>query len=287
MMEGFSGFYHWLVDFINRAFEEDVRDGDHTSLACIPQGTQGKANLLIKENGILAGIDVALKVFEVCDSSLDVKKLLQDGSEIKEGDIALTASGSVHSILKAERLVLNIMQRMSGIATVTNKYVKAVEGTKAKILDTRKTTPTIRYLEKLAVKIGGGYNHRMGLYDMIMIKDNHIDYAGGIKNAITKTQNYLKNNNLNLKIEIEARNMAEVEEILSIGGVHRIMLDNFTPAETVKAVKLINGKYETESSGGITIENVRDYALCGVGFISVGALTHHINSLDMSLKAVK
>ncbi len=286
-MDEFSGFDKWLVDFINRAFEEDVRDGDHTSLACIPEGTQGKANLLIKENGILAGIDVALKVFEVCDPELKVEKFLQDGSEIKKGDIALSVSGNVHFILKAERLVLNIMQRMSGIATETNRYVKAVEGTKTKILDTRKTTPTIRYLEKLAVRIGGGYNHRMGLYDMIMIKDNHIDYAGGIKQAIEKTNKYLEANNLNLKIEIEARNLDEVKEILETGGVHRIMLDNFTTAQTVEAVKLINVKYETESSGGITLKNIRDYALCGVDFISVGALTHHINSLDMSLKAVK
>jgi nicotinate-nucleotide pyrophosphorylase (carboxylating) len=282
-----NNFDRWLVDFINRAFEEDVRDGDHTSLACIPQGTTGKANLLIKEDGILAGIDVALKVFEICDKNLEVEKLISDGQEIKKGDIALKVSGSVHSILKAERLVLNIMQRMSGIATETNRYVKAVEGTKAKILDTRKTTPTIRYLEKLAVRIGGGYNHRMGLYDMIMIKDNHIDYAGGIKQAIEKTNEYLKSKTLSLKIEIEARNLDEVKQIISIGGIHRIMLDNFTPEETTEAVKLIDGKYEVESSGGITLKNIREYALCGVDFISVGALTHHINSLDMSLKAVK
>ncbi len=284
LMENFN---EWLAGFISRAFEEDIKDGDHTSLACIDHNEKGKAVLLIKEDGILAGLDVAVEVFKFADKSLKIKTFATDGSEIKKGDIVLEVEGKVHSILKSERIALNIMQRMSGIATNTRQHVNAVAGTKAKILDTRKTTPTIRPLEKLAVKIGGGTNHRMGLYDMIMIKDNHIDFAGGIRNAIEKTVEYLFKNNLNLKIEIEARNLKEVEEILSIGKIDRILLDNFTPEETKKAVEIIDGQVETESSGGITLKTIRKYAEAGVDYISVGALTHSFKSLDMSLKAVE
>ncbi len=276
----------WLAGFISRAFEEDIRDGDHTSLACIDRNEKGKAALLIKENGILAGLEVAAEVFRFADKSLIINTFATDGSEVKKGDIVLEVEGKVHSILKSERIALNIMQRMSGIATNTRQYVNAVAGTKAKILDTRKTTPTLRPLEKLAVKIGGGHNHRMGLYDMIMIKDNHIDFAGGIRHAIEKTVEYLFRNHLNLKIEVEARNLKEVEEILSVGKIDRILLDNFTPEETQKAVKIINGQVETESSGGITLKTIRKYAEAGVDYISVGALTHSFKSMDMSLKAV-
>jgi len=279
-------FNVWLNDFIKRAFEEDIKDGDHTSLACISNDEKGKAILKIKENGILAGIDIATKVFKFADETLKIKTNTVDGMPVTKGDEVLEVEGKIHSILMSERIVLNIMQRMSGIATNTRKYVDAIKGTKARILDTRKTTPTIRFLEKLAVKIGGGYNHRMGLYDMIMIKDNHIDFAGSIRKAIEKTVEYLLKNNLNLKIEVEARNLKEVEEILSVGNVNRILLDNFSPEETKKAVKIIAGQMETESSGGITLETIRDYAEAGVDYISVGALTHSFKSLDMSLKAV-
>lgn len=274
-----------IKDIIEKAFIEDIGDGDHTSLACIPQHSSGKARLIIKDNGILAGVSLAKQIFQHLDSSLIMTIILHDGSKIHHGDIAFTVEGSSVSILSAERLVLNFMQRMSGIATATNELVEIIKGTNAKILDTRKTTPLLRELEKQAVIIGGGYNHRMGLYDMIMIKDNHVDFAGGIEKAILSTKNYLKSKNKNLKIEIEVRNMSDVHEIMQIGGVHRIMLDNFSTEDLSKAVKLIDGNYETEASGGITKNNIRAYAETGVDYISVGAITHHINSLDMSLKA--
>jgi nicotinate-nucleotide pyrophosphorylase (carboxylating) len=275
-----------LREFILRSLEEDIGDGDHSSLACIPEDTNGKAKLLIKENGILAGVRVAKEIFYLIDKNLKPDIILEDGTLVFPGDIVFYLEGRQQSILKAERLVLNIMQRMSGIATSTHEYVKRLEGLKTQILDTRKTTPGMRFLEKEAVRIGGGVNHRMGLFDMIMLKDNHIDFAGGIEKAIIKTQKYLKNNKMNLKVEIEARNLDDVRTILSVGGVDRIMLDNFNTHDTLLAVKEISGKYETESSGGITLDTIRSYAECGVDFISVGALTHHIKSLDMSLKAV-
>jgi nicotinate-nucleotide pyrophosphorylase (carboxylating) len=275
-----------LREFILRSVGEDLGDGDHSSLACIPWDAMGKAKLLIKEEGILAGVKVAKEVFSAIDKDLTPEILVEDGSRINPGDIAFYISGRQQSILKSERLVLNIMQRMSGIATSTNQYVSLVKGFKARILDTRKTTPGIRFLEKEAVRIGGGMNHRMGLFDMIMLKDNHIVYAGGIEKAILQTRDYLKKNNRKLKIEIEARNLDDVSVILSVGNVNRIMLDNFNLEDTKKAVNLIGGSYEIESSGGITLETVRAYAECGVDFISVGALTHHIRSLDMSLKAL-
>jgi len=275
-----------LREFILRSLAEDIGDGDHSSQACIPEDTTGKAKLLIKEKGILAGIRVAQEIFHLTDKDLKLDVVLEDGTLIFPGDIAFYLEGRQQSILKAERLVLNIMQRMSGIATSTHEYVSKLEGLKTKILDTRKTTPGMRFLEKEAVRIGGGVNHRMGLFDMIMLKDNHIDFAGGIEKAIIKTQEYLKKNKLDLKVEIEARNLDDVKTILSVGRVDRIMLDNFNTRDTLLAVKEISGKYETESSGGITLETIRSYAECGVDFISVGALTHHIKSLDMSLKAV-
>ncbi len=273
---------------IENAIREDIGDGDHTSLACISAAKMGKAHLLVKQEGILAGVNVALQVFNKIDNTLQVKVLLTDGTAIKIGDIALTVEGKVLSILQAERLVLNIMQRMSGIATQTSKYVEKLSGLKTKVIDTRKTTPGVRLLEKMAVTIGGGANHRFGLYDMILIKDNHIDFAGGIEQAIKKTQDYLlsKPEKKSLRIEIEARNLDDVRTILQLGGIHRIMLDNFSVEMTREAVKLINNKYETESSGGITLETLREYAECGVDFISVGALTHQIKSLDLSLKAI-
>ena len=275
-----------LREFILRSIGEDLGDGDHSSLACIDREAVGKAQLLIKEEGILAGVTVAEKVFTEIDETLKCEIFITDGSRIKPGDIALTVTGKQQSILKSERLVLNIMQRMSGIATSTNRYVTLVAGLKVKILDTRKTTPGFRFLEKEAVCIGGGKNHRMGLFDMIMLKDNHIRYAGGIEPAIRKTREYLKRNNRKLKIEIEAASLDDVRKIMETGGINRIMMDNFSIEDTITAVKLINGRYETESSGGITHETVRAYAECGVDYISVGALTHHIKSLDMSLKAI-
>lgn len=271
--------------FIKNALTEDVGDGDHTSLSTIPQGTQGKAKLIIKEDGILAGIELAIEIFNEVDPNLKVDVLLQDGVAVKFGDIALTVAGSTHSILIAERLVLNCMQRMSGIATKTHRIVSLLKTTKTKILDTRKTTPGLRYLEKWAVRIGGGVNHRIGLYDMILIKDNHVDYAGGISNAITAAQKYLADQNKSLQIEIEVRNMEELAQVLAVGGVDRIMLDNFGFEDLKAAVALIDGKFITEASGGITEENVAAYAACGVDFISMGALTHSVKSLDMSLKA--
>ncbi len=261
-------------------------DGDHTSLACIPASAKGKAHLLVKENGVLAGVELALKIFEQVDKNLKAKVFITDGKTIKKGDIVLTVEGKAQSILLAERLVLNCMQRMSGIATHTNKLVQLCKGTNTKVIDTRKTSPNLRGLEKWSVLLGGGANHRIGLYDMILIKDNHIDYAGGIQQAIEAANKYLKTKNKKLKIEIEARNLEEVKQILSIGKVHRIMLDNFSIADIKKAVKLIKGKYQTEASGGITEKSIGLYAKCGVDFISVGALTHSIKSLDLSLKAI-
>ena len=270
---------------IELAIQEDFEKGDHTSLATVSSNQQGKAKLIVKQQGIIAGMELAKKVFSIIDSSTEVKTFINDGAKIKIGDIPFEVYGKTQSILKSERLILNIMQRMSGIATTTNSYVEKIKQYKTKILDTRKTTPGFRIFEKEAVRIGGGVNHRMGLYDMIMIKDNHIDFAGGIEKAIDRTNDYLKTKNLDLKIEIEARNISDVEAILKHGGVNIIMLDNFNIENTLKAVKLINGKYQTESSGGITIESIADYAACGVDFISIGALTHHVNSLDLSLKA--
>jgi nicotinate-nucleotide pyrophosphorylase (carboxylating) len=275
-----------LKEFILKSLAEDLGDGDHTSLACIPASETGKAKLLIKEKGVLAGIRVAEEIFTIIDKELKFEIILTDGTSINPGDIAFFLSGRQQSILKGERLVLNVMQRMSGIATSTHEYANILRGLKTRILDTRKTTPGFRFLEKEAVRIGGGMNHRMGLYDMILLKDNHIDYAGGIVNAIRKTTEYLKKKNLNLTVEIEARSLDDVRTILSAGGVDRIMLDNFSVEDTLSAVKEISGRYETESSGGINLATIRAYAECGVDFISVGALTHHIKSLDMSLKAI-
>src|SRR5690554_2301262 len=276
-----------LIDsLVELAFAEDIGDGDHTTLCCIPETEVGSSKLLIKEDGILAGVEVAIGVFNKLDSELKVEVFKNDGEYVKQGDVAFIVEGKVQSILQAERLVLNIMQRMSGIATITNKYVKLLEGTSAKVLDTRKTTPGMRLLEKQAVKIGGGENHRIGLFDMILLKDNHVDFAGGIENAIRRAKRYIKDNNKKLKIEIEVRSLAELEEALRVGGVDRIMLDNFTPALTREAVKIVDGRVELESSGGITRDTLREYAEAGVDFISVGALTHSVKSLDMSLKAV-
>ena len=274
-----------VLPLINLAFEEDIKDGDHSSLSCIPNNKIGKAQLIVKDQGIIAGIELAEWIFESIDPTLFMEINVKDGDKVKKGDIAFSVKGCSISILTAERLVLNCMQRMSAIATKTRDYVELVKGTKTTILDTRKTTPGIRILEKWAVKIGGGDNHRFGLYDMIMLKDNHIDYAGGITKAIDKAKKYLKEKNLNLKIEVEARDLNEVKEIMTTKGVHRIMLDNFTPKDTIEAVKLINGKFETESSGGITSSTIRTYAECGVDYISVGALTHSIYNMDLSLKA--
>jgi nicotinate-nucleotide pyrophosphorylase (carboxylating) len=274
-----------LKGFILNSLAEDLGDGDHSSLACIPANSKGQAKLIVKQVGIIAGVRVARKVFSTVDAEVDFKSFIEDGSSVTTGDIAFHVSGNIHSILKSERLVLNIMQRMSGIATSTKEYVEKIKGLKTKILDTRKTSPGLRFLEKEAVRIGGGLNHRMGLFDMIMLKDNHIDYAGGIENAIKRTNEYIHHNKLNLKIEIEARSITDIQRIISVGGVDRIMLDNFDIKNTISALKLIDGRYETESSGGITLETIRSYAECGVDFISVGALTHHIKSLDMSLKA--
>lgn len=270
---------------IDLAFAEDIGDGDHTTLCCIPENAVGKSHLLIKEDGILAGVEIAKKVFARFDPTLQVDVLITDGTPVKVGDIAMVVTGKTRSLLQTERLMLNIMQRMSGIATMTNKYVKLLEGTGTRVLDTRKTTPGLRILEKQAVKIGGGMNHRIGLFDMILLKDNHIDFAGGIANAINRCHEYLKENNLDLKIEVEVRDFDELQQVLDCGGVNRIMLDNFTPEDTLKAVKIIDHRYETESSGGITFDTIRSYAEQGVDFISVGALTHSVKGLDMSFKA--
>lgn len=270
---------------IELAFAEDIGDGDHTTLCCIPDDAMGKSHLLIKEDGILAGVEVAKRVFAKFDPTLEVEVLLPDGSKVKKGDIAMVVTGKVRSLLQTERLMLNIMQRMSGIATTTNKYVRLLEGTNTRVLDTRKTTPGMRMLEKQAVKIGGGVNHRIGLFDMILLKDNHVDFAGGISNAISRCHEYLKEKSLDLKIEIEVRNFDEIRQVLECGGVDRVMLDNFSVEDTRTAVEMIAGKYEIESSGGITIDTIRDYAECGVDFVSVGALTHSVKCLDMSFKA--
>ena len=270
---------------IDLAFAEDIGDGDHTTLCCIPEKAMGKSHLLVKEDGILAGVEVAKKVLTRFDPALQVQVIIQDGTFVKTGDIAMVVSGRVRSLLQTERLMLNIMQRMSGIATMTHKYVERLKGTKTRVLDTRKTTPGMRILEKMAVKIGGGVNHRIGLFDMILLKDNHVDFAGGIDKAITRAKEYCKEKGKDLKIEIEVRNFDELQQVLDLGGVDRIMFDNFTPEMTKKAVEMVAGRYETESSGGITFDTLRDYAECGVDFISVGALTHSVKGLDMSFKA--
>ena len=275
-----------IDELIKLALAEDVGDGDHTSLSTIPPGAYGKAELLIKEKGVLAGVDVARRVFYAVNPGIKFDLLIDDGTAVVPGDVAFRVEGPSALLLTAERLALNFMQRMSGIATKTRHYVDLIAGTRARILDTRKTTPLMRALEKQAVVLGGGYNHRFGLYDMIMIKDNHIDFAGGISKAIEAAHKYLKAHKKDLKIEIEVRGFAELEEVLSHGKVDRIMLDNFTPDDIRKALKIIDGKYETEASGGITENSIRAYAETGVDFISVGALTHHIRSLDMSLKAI-
>jgi len=275
-----------LIDsLIDLAFSEDIGDGDHTTLSSIPATAMGKQKLLIKEAGVLAGIEIAKEIFHRFDPELSVEVFITDGSQVKPGDVAMIVSGKVQSLLQTERLMLNVMQRMSGIATMTRKYVNALQGTKTRVLDTRKTTPGLRMLEKSAVKIGGGVNHRIGLFDMILLKDNHVDFAGGITAAIEGAQKYCKEKGKDLKIEIEVRNFEELLEALNHGGVDRIMLDNFTPENTKKAVEMINGQCEIESSGGITFDTLRSYAECGVDFISVGALTHSVKGLDMSFKA--
>lgn len=276
-----------LEPFIRLALAEDVGDGDHTSLSTIPKGTEGKARLIVKDKGIIAGVEVALEIFRIVDPQLKTEVFIRDGAEVDHGDIAFYVEGSVHSILVAERLVLNTMQRMSGIASTTNRIVRLLEGTGTKVLDTRKTTPGLRYLEKLAVKIGGGVNHRIGLYDMILIKDNHVDYAGGISNAIRSAKRYLREKQIDIQIEIEVRNLSELKEVIEIGGVDRILLDNFTFPALREAIALVDGAFITEASGGITEENVLEYAHCGVDYVSMGALTHSVKSLDMSLKAIK
>jgi nicotinate-nucleotide pyrophosphorylase (carboxylating) len=275
-----------ILELIDNALREDIGDGDHSTLSCVPESAKGQAHLLIKEDGILAGIELAEIIFKRFDPTLQIEIFLQDGAAVKVGEIAFIVSGSSRSILTTERLVLNCMQRMSGIATQTNRIVSCIEGCETKLLDTRKTTPGIRLLEKWAVRIGGGHNHRFGLFDMLMLKDNHIDYAGGIRPAVLRANDYLKSHNKNLKIEIEVRNLQELKEVLEIGLVDRIMLDNFSPDEIRNALKIIPSQYETEASGGITIETIRSYAETGVQFISVGALTHSAKSLDMSLKAI-
>ena len=276
-----------IKDFVRLSIEEDVKLGDHSTLSCIPKNKLGSAKLLIKENGIISGIEVAKEIFKTYDNSVEFIANLKDGEKVKIGDIAFTVNGSSRTLLTIERLVLNVMQRMSAISTLTDKFVQELKGFKTKVLDTRKTTPLNRFLEKQAVKIGGGHNHRFGLYDMIMLKDNHIDFAGGIKEAIIKANNYIDTENLNLKIEIETRNLQELKEVLKYGGVDRIMLDNFSFEDLKLAVELINGKFETEASGGIDLKTIKNYALCGVDYISVGALTHSVKNMDLSLKAIK
>lgn len=274
-----------IDEIILAALAEDIGDGDHTSLSTIPPGAAGKAKLLIKQPGIISGIELARRIFRAVDSHIVMLPLLKDGDPVSSGEVAFTVEGPSSSILKAERLVLNFMQRMSGIATTTSMYVKTLEGLKTRVLDTRKTTPLLREPEKMAVVHGGGFNHRFGLFDMILIKDNHVDFAGGIVQAITSANQYLQRTGKSLKIEIEVRNFEELQLVMKTGGVHRIMLDNFRPADLAKAVQIIEGKYETEASGGITLDTLREYAETGVDFISVGALTHQIKSLDLSLKA--
>ena len=275
-----------IKQFVKLAIEEDNKDGDHSALACISEEAKGNAQLLVKQEGIIAGIDIAEQIFDEFDNSFIFQSFLKDGDNVSIGDVVFKISGSTRRLLSVERLVLNVMQRMSAIATLTSKYVKELEGLNTKVLDTRKTTPLIRFLEKQAVLIGGGENHRIGLYDMIMIKDNHIDFSGGIQSAINKTTKYLNQKNLDLKIEVETRSLNEVQQVLQVGGIHRIMLDNFNYKDLRKAVELINGEYETEASGGITLDTIRKYAECGVDFISVGALTHSVKNMDLSLKAL-
>ncbi|MCL2097184.1 MAG: carboxylating nicotinate-nucleotide diphosphorylase [Bacteroidales bacterium] len=275
----------YIDQLISLAIAEDIGDGDHTSLSCISPDALGKMKLLVKQEGVIAGIAIARQIFHRIDADLQMEQLLEDGAKVAVGDIAFYVSGKVLSLLQAERLSLNVMQRMSGVATQTAVYVTQLEGLKTKVIDTRKTTPGMRALDKLAVKIGGGGNHRMGLFDMILLKDNHIDFAGSIESAIRKAQDYLQRSGRNLGIEVEVRSLDDVRTVMRVGGVQRIMLDNFDIPATKEAVALINGQYETESSGGITLENLRAYAECGVDFISVGALTHQIKSLDLSLKA--
>ena len=273
-----------IAEIIKKALQEDIGSGDHSSLAAVPEEAKGKMKLLAKENGIIAGIEVAKEVLRQIDLSISIKCFKKDGDEITLGEVVFELEGLARSMLTAERTLLNFLQRMSGIATASKLYVDAIKGTKTKILDTRKTTPNLRELEKYAVKIGGAENHRFGLHDMIMLKDNHIDFAGGIEKAIDDTHEYLKKNNLNLKIEIETRTLEEVKRVVKHGKIDRIMLDNFTPEQIKAALVLIDGKYETEASGGITLANIKEYAQTGVDYISIGALTHHIKSLDLSLK---
>lgn len=276
-----------LIDeLIRLAFKEDIGDGDHTTLSTIPATAMGKVQLIVKESGILAGVEIAQQIFHYFDSELKIEVFINDGTAVKYGDIAFTVEGKVQSLLQTERLVLNVMQRMSGIATTTNRYVKMLEGTSTRILDTRKTTPGMRMLEKEAVRIGGGTNHRIGLFDMILLKDNHVDFAGGIENAIARAKEYLWKKGKQIPIEIEVRNFDELEQAMAIGGIDRIMLDNFSVENTRKAVEIVNGRFQLESSGGITDETLRQYAETGVDYISVGALTHSVKSLDMSLKAI-
>lgn len=274
-----------LSDFVQQALQEDVRDGDHTSLAALPEDKLGEAKLLVKEKGILAGVEVGVEILRQVDSSLQVEVFIEDGKQVEVGDIVLITRGKIHSILKAERLVLNVMQRMSGIATRTAEYVKELEGTNAHVLDTRKTTPLLRFLEKRAVVIGGGVNHRFGLYDMILIKDNHVDYAGSVSAAVNNAVDYKKRTGIDIQIEVEVRSFEELKELLQCTGVDRVMFDNFVPDDVRKAVELVDGRLITEASGGITLDTIRSYAVTGVDFISVGALTHSVKSLDLSLKA--
>ena len=274
-----------IAELIRLAFAEDIGDGDHTTLCCIPATEMGKSQLIVKEDGVLAGVEMAERIFHTFDPELKMTTFIHDGAEVKKGDIAFVVEGKVQSLLQTERLMLNIMQRMSGIATMTHRYAEQLKGTNTRVLDTRKTTPGMRILEKMAVKIGGGVNHRIGLFDMILLKDNHVDFAGGIDKAINRAKEYCKEKGKDLKIEIEVRNFDELQQVLDLGGVDRIMFDNFTPAMTKKAVEMVGGRYETESSGGITFDTLRDYAECGVDFISVGALTHSVKGLDMSFKA--
>jgi nicotinate-nucleotide pyrophosphorylase (carboxylating) len=276
-----------IDQLIEQALQEDIGDGDHTSLATIPASVEGKMKLLVKENGIVAGIDIARKVFNKVDPKISMRQVVEDGSQVKTGEIVFYVNGPCRSMLIAERTVLNFMQRMSGIATATNKYIKLIEGTKARLLDTRKTTPNMRIFEKMAVVMGGGMNHRMGLYEMVMIKDNHVDFAGGIEKAILAQQAYLTKHSKALKIEIEVRNFNELAEVMRVGKIERIMLDNFSPEDLKRAVQIIGGKFETEASGGITLETIREYAETGVDYISIGAITHHIESLDLSLKSME
>lgn len=276
-----------LIDqLIALSFAEDIGDGDHTTLSCIPDTAMGKSRLIIKEEGIIAGVEMAREIFHRFDPEMKMEVYINDGAHVKPGDVAFVVEGRVQSLLQTERLMLNVMQRMSGIATITNEYVKLLEGTKCRVLDTRKTTPGMRLMEKDAVRIGGGCNHRIGLFDMILLKDNHIDFAGGIPQAVSRAQEYCKAKGKNLKIEVEVRNFDELNQVLALEGVDRVMLDNFSVENTRKAVEIVGGRLEVESSGGITFDTIRSYAECGVDFVSVGALTHSVKSLDMSFKAV-